>query len=167
VIGLLASTAMMQTNSAAAAGNIVNKERFRGPIAQAQATISEGSIKTSALVTAFTNPSRICVYMPIVDTSADTLVSALYGCGPADQLNINSGLNSATISGTITLIDDITLTEEKTVTVNADLTGTGKVLTQNFGIHQVTQDFTFVTNAHGQFRPASGSLTTQIQIQAT
>ena len=105
------------------------------------------------------NPSRICVYMPITDSNTGELLSAFYGCAPADQLNINSGLNSATFSGTITLIDDITLTEEKTVTVNADLTGTGKALTQNFGIRQVTQDFTFVTNAHGQFRPASGSLT--------
>jgi hypothetical protein len=157
-VGLLTSIGMAQTNNAAAAGNIILKDHFRGSLAQTQATTTEGSITTEALVSTFTNPSRICIYMPLLDSNTGTILNAFYGCGPADQLIIANGLGSATFSGTVTLNDYLT-GEEKTVTVNADLTATGKVQTQNFGLHQVTQDFTFVSNAHGQFRPASGSLT--------
>jgi hypothetical protein len=157
-VGLLTSIGMAQTNNAAAARNILLKERFRDSVAQVQATTTEGSIRTEALVTALTNPSRICVYMPLLDSNTGTILNAFFGCSPTDQLNIANGLGSATFSGTVTLNDYLT-GQEKTVTVNADLTATGKVQTGNFGLHQVTQDFTFVSTAHGKFRPASGSLT--------
>jgi hypothetical protein len=163
VIASLASIGMMmQTNNAAAAGgNTIFKEKFRESSAFAEKKIEEGSITTQAGASAF-NPKaggpQICVFMTKYDSSTDTDLVDFFGCGPVSQLTIANGLNSATFSGTITGTDYAT-GEEKTVTVNVDLTATGKVQTAGtFGLHYRTPDFTLVEHLNGQFRPASGSL---------
>ncbi len=68
---------------------------------------------------------------------------------------VDKGLDSATFSGTITGYDYAT-GEEKIVTVNVDLTATGKLETSTFSDHLVSPDFTVVENGNGQFTPASG-----------
>jgi hypothetical protein len=68
---------------------------------------------------------------------------------------VDSGLNSATSSGSITGYDYAT-GEEKIVTINVDLTATGKLETSTFSDDLVTPDFKVVENGNGQFTPASG-----------
>jgi hypothetical protein len=70
---------------------------------------------------------------------------------------VANGLNSATFSGTITGVD-YTTGQEKTVTVNADMTATGKPYTSTFSYREVTPNFKYVQNQNGMVRPASGSL---------
>lgn len=73
------------------------------------------------------------------------------------SLTVANGLGSATFSARVTGFDFAT-GEEKTVTVNADLTATGKVQTSNFGFHTNSRDVTVVLHSKGMNRPASGSL---------
>jgi hypothetical protein len=61
------------------------------------------------------------------------------------------------LSGTVTGFDFAT-GEEKTVTVNAELTATGKVQTSTFNIHANSRDINEVFHSNGKLRPASGSL---------
>jgi hypothetical protein len=160
VIALLASIGMMQTNNANAAGNIIYKERLKENFAYAQKTIEEGSITTQVFAEAFKTTSGdtgICVGMTKYDSSTDTYPTDFGGCDPASQLTIANNLNSATFSGTITGFDHAT-GEEKTVTVNVDLTATGKAQTGTFGFRFVTPDFKVVSNENGRHAPASGSL---------
>jgi len=46
--------------------------------------------------------------------------------------------------------------EEKIVTINVDLTGTGKLKTSTFSDHLVILDFKVVENGNGQFTSANG-----------
>jgi hypothetical protein len=137
-IGLLvASTGMMQASNAAAAptagagGNAIFKERVSDKLALAKGT--SGETTASAFVfTTSSGSTEICVSMFTDDFSTD-----FFGCGLADSVVIDNGLNSATYSGTITGFDYAT-GEEKTVTVNADLTATGKVQTATININSHT-----------------------------
>ena len=71
---------------------------------------------------------------------------------------LTSGLGSATFGGTVTGFDYVA-DEEKTVTVKAELTATGKRReTSPFNIHTNNRDINEVVHANGEFRPASGSL---------
>jgi hypothetical protein len=91
-------------------------------------------------------------------TGTDTYLVDFFGYGPASQLTIPNSLNSATFSGTVTGTDYATGEEKKTVTVSADLTATGKSLTDKFNFHTVTPDINAVAHVRGAIRPASGSL---------
>ena len=79
------------------------------------------------------------------------------GCGPAQQLTIANGLGSATFGGTVTGFDYVA-DEEKTVTVKAELTATGKIKTSPFNVHTSNRDITEVLHTNGEIRSASGSL---------
>lgn len=157
VIASLASISMMQTNHAIASVTLF-KEKLRGSSVFAQKTINEGSTSTTVLAHAFTTISggtELCVNLrTIID--GENEINDFEACGPA-QLTVANGLSSATFSGTVTGSDQNT-GEEKTVTVNADLTGTGKVQTSTFGYHINSRDVTTVFHSNGQNRPASGSL---------
>ncbi len=160
VIASLASIGMMQTNNAAATGNIIYKESIKENFAYAEKTIEEGSITTQVSAEAFKTTSgdtEICVGMTKYDSSTDTYHTDFGGCCPASQLNISNNLNSATFSGTITGFDHAT-GEEKTVTVNVDLTATGKAQTGTFGFRFITPEFKVVSHESGRHAPASGSL---------
>ena len=151
-IGLVASIGMMQTsNVAAASGNTIFKERLSEKFASASGTNGETTAVASAFKTA-SGDTQICVSIYTDDFSTD-----FFGCGPADNVAIDNGLNSATYSGTITGFDYAT-GEEKTVTVNAELTATGKVQTTTANLNTHTPDYNYVLHANGKFRPASGSL---------
>jgi hypothetical protein len=157
VIASLASVGM-QTD--AAARNIIFQEKFRESFASASETIVEGSIETSVFTEAFKTTSgdtEIVLLISQFDTSTDTFLLDFFGFGPADQLTVANNLASATFSGTITGFDFIT-GEEKTFTVDVDLTATGKAETINVGQHFITPDFKAVTNLNAKIRPASGSL---------
>ena len=78
------------------------------------------------------------------------------GCGPAEQLTI-AGLGSATFGGTIKGFD-FARGKEKTVTVNAEFTATGKVQTSTFSTHINNRDINEVFHPNGKIRLASGSL---------
>jgi hypothetical protein len=160
VVASLASIGMMQTNNAAATGNIIYKESIKENFAYAQKTIEEGSITTQVVVEAFQTTSgdtRICVGILKYDSSTDTYPTDFHGCGPASQLTIANTLNSATFSGTITGFDHAT-EKGKTVTVNVDLTATGKAQTGTFGFRFITPEFKVVSHESGRHAPASGSL---------
>jgi hypothetical protein len=159
VIASLASIGMMQTN--AAARNIVFKEKFRGLDVVAQKTIEEGNIRTIYTAEAFTNifgEQEICLDILKEDTSTDTFVSDIFGCGPADVLTVSKSLDSATFSGTDITVTDFFTDEEFTVTVHADMTATGKPQTSTFGVHSTTSESKLIFNQHGKVRPATGSL---------
>ena len=68
-----------------------------------------------------------------------------------------AGLGSATFGGTITGFDFAT-GEEKTMTVNAEFTATGKVQTSTFSTHINNRDINEVFHPNGKIRLASGSL---------
>ena len=77
-------------------------------------------------------------------------------CGPAEQLTI-AGLGSATFGGTVKGFD-FARGKEKTVTVNAEFTATGKVQTSTFSTHTNNRDINEVFHPNGKIRLASGSL---------
>lgn len=161
VIASLASIGMMQTNNAAAVGNTIEKARFKETFAVASDTIQEGSITTQAYSTAFkstTGEEEICVFMSRYDASTDTYLLYGGGCGPANELTITEGLNSATFSGTIQAIDLANNEAPFTVTVTVDLTATGQPQTTTSTFHSTSPFGTFVQNEHGMIRDASGSL---------
>ena len=91
------------------------------------------------------------------ESDPDESDAVFEGCGPAQQLTIANGLGSATFGGTVTGFD-FTTGEEKTVTVNAKLTATGKVQTSTFSTHTNNRDINEVFHPNGKIRPASGSL---------
>ncbi len=167
VLLLIASLAaigmMMQTNVAdAASKNIIFHENFKDFSASAEKTITDGSITTSISVEAFTSTSgdtQICAAILKWDDSSGerTYLTELFGCSPPDKLTISHSLKSATFSGTITDID-LTTQKEKTVTVNADLTATGKAehYTSRGGF--TTPDIKLAEHENGAHRPASGSI---------
>ena len=168
VIASLASIGMMmQTNNAAAAaaaaaaGNTIFKAHFSQNSAFAAKTIQEGNITTTAGAVAFKNTvgdSHTCVFMSKRDVSTGgTFLTDFEGCGSLDQLTVANNLGSATFSGTVTGYDYIS-EEEKTVTVNVDLTATGKVQTETSSFRDITPDLKIVINENGHVRPASGSL---------
>ena len=134
VIASLCSTIIMQTNNAAAS-NVIYKQKIRGDVAVVQKTIKEGSIYTDIAAKGFTTAAgdkQLCV--SVRESDPDESDTVFEGCGPAQQLTIANGLGSAMFSGTVTGFDFAT-GEEKTVTVNAELTATGKVQTSTFNIH--------------------------------
>jgi hypothetical protein len=163
LIASLAAIGMMQTNVAdAASKNIIFHENFKDFSASAEKTIKEGSITTSISVEAFTSTSgdpQICAAILKWDDSSGerTYLTELIGCSPPDELTISNSLKSATFSGTITDID-LTTQKEKTVTVNAELTATGKAehFTSRGGF--TTPDIKLAEHENGAHRPASGSI---------
>jgi hypothetical protein len=163
LIASLAGTGMMQMNVAnAASKNIIFHENFKGSSASAEKTITVGSITTSISVEAFTSTSgdtQICAAILKWDDSSGkrTYLTELFGCSPPDELTISNSLKSATFSGTITDID-LTTQKEKTVTVNADLTATGKAEHYTFREGFTTPDIKFAAHENGAHRPASGSI---------
>jgi hypothetical protein len=133
---------------------------FRGDYAELSDTIVEGSVETNIYAYAFDTASgttEMCVSVFQYDASTDTSLISFYGCGPADEFTVANGLGDATFSGTVTGFDYAT-GEEKTVTVSADLTATGKVQTSNYRQGSTSPDFKFVSTFSGSNRPASGSL---------
>jgi hypothetical protein len=157
VIASLGSIIIMQTNNASAS-NVLFKERFKGDVAVARKTIKEGSTTTEVAAQGFTTtPGNILLCVLVIKYDESTLFTEFEACGPAQQLTVANGLGSATFSGTVTGFDFAT-GEEKTVTVNAELTATGKVQTSTFGYHTNSRDITQVFNSNGMTRPASGSL---------
>lgn len=163
LIASLAAIGMMQTNVAdAASKNIIFHENFKDFSASAEKTIKEGSITTSISVEAFTSTSgdtQICAAILKWDDSSGerTYLTELFGCSPPDKLTISHSLKSATFSGTITDID-LTTQKEKTVTVNADLTATGKAEHYTSREGFTTPDIKFASHENGAHRPASGSI---------
>jgi hypothetical protein len=163
LIASLAAIGMMQTNVAdAASKNIIFHENFKDRSASAGKTITEGSITTSISVEAFTSTSgvtQICAAILKWDDSSGepTYLTELFGCSPPDKLTISNSLKSATFSGTITDID-LTTQKEKTVTVNADLTATGKAEHYTSRDGFTTPDIKLAEHENGAHRPASGSI---------
>jgi hypothetical protein len=157
VIALLASVGM-QTD--AAARNIVFQEQIRGSFASASESIEEGDITTSVFAEAFETPSgdiEMTLIIDKIDTSTQTFLFSFFGFGPADQLTVANDLSSATFSGTVTAIEDIT-GEEMTFTVDVDLTATGKPERFGFKDRFITPDFKALTIVNGKIRSASGSM---------
>jgi hypothetical protein len=97
----------------------------------------------------------LCVF--IIKQDGSTFVTDFEACSPGQRLAVDGGLSSATFSGTVTGFDFAT-GEEKTVTVNADLTATGKVQTITSGSHANGRGFTEVSHFKAMSRTASGSL---------
>jgi hypothetical protein len=156
-LALLTSVGM-QTNSTAQ--NTVFQEQIRGNFVDAFQSIEEGNIRTDYYASAFTDPSgEIAIILSIskIDTTTDSFVFGFFGFGPADQLTVANDLSTATFSGTVTAIEDVT-GEEMTFTVDADLTATGKPERYGFKERFITPDFKALTNVNGKVRPASGSL---------
>jgi hypothetical protein len=157
VIGSLCSIVIMLSNNAAAS-NVLFKERLKGIAASAEKTTREGSTTTVVAAQAFTTTGGdtvLCVFVIKYDES--TFFNDLEGCAAGQQLTVANGLSSATFSGTVTGFDFVS-GEEKTVTVNADLTATGKVQTSTSGSHFSGRGFTEVTHFSGMSTAASGSL---------
>jgi hypothetical protein len=160
VTASLASIGMIQANNAAAAAQV-----FRTTIKDSSVlldkTIQEGNIQTQASVFAVTSKSDedtfLCLAYSQIDTSTQTEFVSFFNCGSPDQFTVSGNLDSATTSGTITGIEDVS-GKEITVTVNADLTANGKAKT--FGGATVENGFryTIVERASGRSVDASGSL---------
>jgi hypothetical protein len=91
------------------------------------------------------------------DSTVQAYTTAFFGCGTPAQLTIN-GFNSATGKGTVTGTDYATGEDNKTVTVSAGLTGTGKVKEHADGGSVVTPDFTVAFHGNSIGRAASGPL---------
>jgi hypothetical protein len=160
LIASLSSVWIIQNNKAIAATNAIFKEKFRDSFAFAQKRITEGSITTFVNAEAFKDISgNVGVFVAVVktDESTGTDLTDYFGSGPG-QLTVGSGLSSATFSATVTGTDFLS-GEDKTVTVNSQLSATGKVQTSTFGFHANAREFTEVVNSNGMIRPASGSLT--------
>ena len=157
VIASLCSIIIMQTSNAAAS-NVIFKQKIRGNVSVAQKTIKEGSIFTDISAKGFTTTEghkQLCV--SVRESDPDESDTVFEGCGPAQQLTIANGLGSAAFGGTVTGFD-FTTGEEKTVTVNAKLTATGKVQTSTFSTQTNNRDINEVFHSNGKIRPASGSL---------
>jgi hypothetical protein len=160
VIASLCSIIIMQTSNASAS-NVIYKQKIRGDVAVAQKTIKEGSTPSGSIFTTisakgFTTPEgdkQLCVSVRQADP--DEADDVFQGCGPAQRLTI--GLGKATFGGRITGFD-FTTGEEKTVTVNAELTATGKAETSKFSTHTNNRDINEVFHSSGKIIPASGSL---------
>jgi hypothetical protein len=82
----------------------------------------------------------------------------LFGCGPAEQFTVAKNLGSATFSGTVTALDLIS-GEEKTLTVNGELTATGRIEVSGGTSHFNSESITIVSHFTGKGRQATGSLT--------
>jgi hypothetical protein len=159
VTASLASIGMIQTD-AQRGGNIIFKQRITENFASAFATSVEGSILTQAFVETFTTvsgDSQILLIIAQVDTSTDTLLFNFFGSSPADEFTVANSLGSASFSGTVTGIDEVT-GEELTFTVDGDLTATGKPERVNGGNRFNSPGLTIVENFNGHVRTASGSL---------
>jgi len=154
------SVGIIQNNGANAASNFIFKEKFRDSFAIADKTTTEGSITTELSAQASKDLSGnivVSVFLTRFDESTGTLLTEFFGEG-SGQLTIGAGLSSATFSGTITGTDFAT-GEDKTVTVNSQLSATGKVRTTTFGSHESSRDLTLVFQTQAKLRPASGSVT--------
>jgi len=157
VMASLCSTIIMQTNNAAAS-NVLFKQKIRGDVAVVQKTIKEGITYTDIAVKGFTTTAgdkQLCV--SVRESDPDESDTVFEGCGPAQQLTIANGLGSATFGGTVTGFD-YAAGEEKIVTVNAELTATGKVQTSTLSTHTNSRDINEVFHSNGKIRTASGSL---------
>jgi hypothetical protein len=98
------------------------------------------------------------------DTSTDTYLLYFDACGPANEFTVAEGLNSATFSGKIQGIDLANGEVTRTVTVNVDLTATGKPRTSTSNFHSTSPYGTFVQNENGVIRDASGSLNISVDL---
>jgi hypothetical protein len=165
LIASLAAIGLTQTNVAdAASRNRIFHENFKGSSASADKEITEGGITTLVSVEAFTTTSgatEICAaILKWDDSSGDrTYLMEWFGCDPPDDLTISNSLKSATFSGTITDFDYATQ-QEKTVTVNADLTATGKAEHYTFREGFTSPNIKFAGHENGAHRLASGSIDT-------
>jgi hypothetical protein len=159
-IASLASIGMMQTKEAAAAGNVIYKEKLKDDFASASKTIEEGSITTTVYASAFRTTSgntEVILYMTKYDASTGTYLTDFYGVGRADELTIANGLGSATFSGTVGGTDYAT-GGSKYATVSADLTASGKAQTYTYRAGFTSPNDKFVLTQQGLSKPASGSL---------
>jgi hypothetical protein len=136
---------------------------IRGEVAVAQKTFKEGSTPSGSIFTdisakgfrTIAGDKQLCVSVRVSDP--DESGTVFEGCGPAQRLIIANGLGSAAFGGTVTGFD-FTTGEEKTVTVNAKLTATGKVQTSAFSTQTNNREINEVFHSNGKIRPASGSL---------
>ena len=157
VTASLCSMIIMQTNNASAS-NLIVKQKIRGDVAVAQKTLREGNLFTDISAQGFTTAAgdkQVCV--TVQKSDPDESETVFRACGPAQQLTIANGLGSATFSGKVTGFD-FTTGEEKTVTVNAKLTTTGKVEFFKSSRHTNFGDINQVFHSTDKIRSASGSL---------
>jgi hypothetical protein len=156
VIASICSIIILQTSNGSAS-NIIFKQNVRGELAIAQKSIKEGNIFTDISAKAFRTiggDNGIC--LTVRQSDPDESDTVFQGCGPAQRLRIGPG-TGATFGGTITGFD-FTTGEQKTVTVNAELTATGKGETSKFSTHINNRDINEVFHSSGKIIPASGSL---------
>ena len=160
VIASLSSIIIMQTNNASAS-NLIVKQKIRGDVAVAQKTLRRKRAEIYLQIYLL----RDLRQQPVINKSVlqcknliqMSLITVFRGCGPAQQLTIANGLGSATFSGKVTGFD-FTTGEEKTVTVSAKLTATGKVEIFKFSSHTNFGDINEVFHSTDKIRSASGSL---------
>jgi hypothetical protein len=160
LIVLVSSVGIIQNNTAIAASNTIFKQKFKDSFARAVKITTEGNIITQLSAEAHKDLSGntvVTLFLQRTDKNTGTPLTIFFGSGPG-QLTIGGGLSSATFSGTVTGPDFVT-GEDKTATVNSQLSATGKVRTSTFGSHESTRDVTQVIKIQGSFRPASGSVT--------
>jgi len=155
VTASLCSIIFIQTSNASAS-NVIYKQKIKGETAVAQISLREGNVFTDISAQGFrtiAGVKQLCV--SVRESDPDESDTVFQGCGPAQRLSI--GLGTATFGGTITGFD-FTTGEEKTVTVNAELTATGKAETSKFSTHTNNRNINEVFHSYGTIRPASGSL---------
>jgi len=140
----------------ASASNVIYKQKIRDDLVIVQKTLREGNIFTDISVKGFTTTSgdrQLC--LTVRESDPDESDAVFEGCGPAQQLII--GFRTAIFGGTIKGFD-FTTGEEKTVTINAKLTATGKAQISKLNTHTNNGDVIEVFHSHGMSTPASGSL---------
>ena len=155
VTASICSIIILQTSNASGS-NVIYKQKIRGEVAVAQKTIKEGITYTTVSAKGFTTTAgdkQLCASVRVYDP--DEYISEFEACGPAQRLTI--GLGSATFGGTVTGFD-YAAGEEKTLTINAELTATGKGETSKFSTHTNNRDINEVFHSSGSLIPTSGSL---------
>ena len=118
--------------------NTIFKQKFKDSFARAVKITTEGNIITQLSAEAHKDLSGntvVTLFLQRTDKNTGTPLTIFFGSGPG-QLTIGGGLSSATFSGTVTGPDFVT-GEDKTATVNSQLSATGKVRTSTFGSHEI------------------------------
>jgi hypothetical protein len=128
---------MMQTN-AAAAGNTILHEKFSGLEFSAESKLQEGDTETYVFIAASRTVEGGDWFTLIFDEVGPDQALRFFVEGPPDQLSIDQGLNSATLSAaSVTGVDEETGTE-KTISVDVSLAATGKAQISKFSYHITT-----------------------------
>ena len=156
VTASLCSIIIMQTNNASAS-NVIYKQKIRGDqLLRKKHSGKEIYLQTLSAkgFTTTAGDKQLCV--SVRESDPDESDTVFQGCGPAQRLTI-ACLGTATFGGTITGFD-FTTGEEKTVTVNAKLTATGKAETSKFIPILIIETLMKCSTSDGTIRPASGSL---------